>query len=251
MQRVDLNCDIGERFGVYQLGRDKELMDIVSSVNIACGFHGGDATVMRQTVELAVQKNVAIGAHPGYPDRQGFGRRDMNLSPEEVFDIVIYQIGALMAFVKAEGGVLHHVKPHGALYNRAARDSRLANSIARAVYRLDRNLILVGLSGSCLVSESRTLGLKTANESFCDRTYQDDGSLTSRQLADSIIEDPNIAAEQALQIVRDKRVISVNGKKIPVQADTLCIHGDGRFAVEHATAIAGILKKNGIAIKTF
>lgn len=250
MQHVDLNCDIGERFGVYQLGHDEQLMDIVSSVNIACGFHGGDPTVMRQTVELAVQKSVAIGAHPGYPDMQGFGRRDMNLSSEEVFDIVIYQIGALMAFVKAAGGVLHHVKPHGALYNRAARDSRLAGSVARAVHSLDRNLILVGLSGSCLVSESLALGLKTVNEAFCDRTYQDDGNLTSRKLADSLIEDPNIAAEQALQITRDKTVTSVTGIKIPVHADTLCIHGDGRFAVEHAAAIASLLKKNGIAIKT-
>lgn len=248
MQSVDLNCDMGESFGAWQMGQDVLLMDYVSSVNIACGFHAGDASVMRQTVEAAVKKNVAIGAHPGYPDIQGFGRREMKLSPAEVYEIVLYQIGALSAFAKAAGSTLHHVKPHGALYNTAAKDSLLAEAIASAVKASGDNLILVGLSGSKLIEEANKKRLKTLNEVFADRTYQEDGSLTPRTKSGSLLEDSSLAAQQALQMVTRGTVTSTSGKEIPVKAETICIHGDGKHALEFAKAIHSILKQNHIEI---
>lgn len=248
MQSVDLNCDMGESFGSWQMGQDVLLMDYVSSVNIACGFHAGDASVMRQTVEAAVKKNVAIGAHPGYPDLQGFGRREMKLSPSEVYEIVLYQIGALAVFAKAAGSKLHHVKPHGALYNTAAKDSLLAEAIASAVKASADDLMLVGLSGSKLIEEAKKKGLKTVNEVFADRTYQEDGSLTPRTKGGSLIGDASEAAQQALQMVTRSTVTSTSGKEIPVKTETICIHGDGKHALEFARAIHSVLKQNHIEI---
>lgn len=249
MLSVDLNCDMGESFGVYRLGEDEALMDYVSSVNIACGFHAGDATVMRKTVELAVRKKLAIGAHPGYPDLAGFGRREVNLTPSEVYDIVLYQIGALMTFARAEGTRLHHVKPHGALYNAAAKDAALAEAIARAVRDADPDLILIGLSSSQLIAEAERLGLKTGSEVFADRTYNADGTLTSRKVAGALVEDPLKAAEQALQMVTQGTVNTISGSIAPVKAETICIHGDGPAPLSFAKAIVNILKQNHVEIK--
>ncbi|MFZ6013148.1 MAG: LamB/YcsF family protein [Bacteroidota bacterium] len=248
MSSIDINCDMGESFGLYQLGQDEKLMDYVSSVNIACGFHAGDPAVMRKTVDMAVRKKIAIGAHPGYPDLQGFGRREMKLSENDIYDIVLYQIGALNAFVCAAGATLHHVKPHGALYNTAALNSPVATAIARAVKDANENLVFVGLSGSVMIAEARKLGLRTASEVFADRTYQDDGTLTPRHLPNAMKESPEQAAAQVLQMVKGT-VTTTSGKNIPVIAETVCIHGDGKSALEFAKAIAHLLQENHVIIK--
>ncbi|TCP57603.1 UPF0271 protein [Tumebacillus sp. BK434] len=227
--RVDLNCDMGESFGAYELGRDEEILAYVTSANIACGFHAGDPSVMRKTVQMALEKGVAIGAHPGLPDLVGFGRRNMAISPQEAYDLTVYQIGALQAFVQAAGGTLQHVKPHGALYNMAAQDAGLSLAIAEAVYRVDPALILYGLSGSQLVLAGEQIGLRTAHEIFADRTYQPDGTLTPRTAPGALIDDPATAAAQVIRMVRDGTV----------RADTVCIHGDGH----HALAFAGEIRK--------
>lgn len=237
MFRVDLNCDLGESFGAYRLGRDEEILPYVSSVNIACGFHAGDPATMRKTVGLALTHGTAIGAHPGLPDLAGFGRRNMEISPQEAYDMIVYQIGALQGFVQAEGGRLQHVKPHGALYNMAAKRPELAQSIAQAVYRVDPQLILFGLSGSELVKAGKALGLRTASEVFADRTYQQDGSLTSRREANALITQPAQAAAQVIRMVKEGRVQSLQGVDVPLVADTVCIHGDGAHAVEFARQI--------------
>lgn len=248
MLSVDLNCDMGESFGAWRMGNDAELMDHVSSVNIACGFHAGDATTMRKTVEMAVEKGVAIGAHPSYPDLQGFGRRDMSLSMQEVFDIVLYQVSALKGICEASGGKLHHVKPHGALYNRAARDGELAHGIARAVWKIDPGLVLYGLSGSYLISEAGNYGLRTASEVFADRTYTADGALTPRSRPDALIESTRDAVNQVLQMIKSGTVTAVTGETIPIKAETICIHGDGGHAVEFAREIERALIEADIEI---
>ncbi|MCB1025606.1 MAG: LamB/YcsF family protein, partial [Acidobacteria bacterium] len=218
------------------------------SANIACGFHAGDPATMRNTVELALQYDVAIGAHPSLPDLQGFGRRSMSVSPGEVYDLVLYQVAALNGFCKSAGGKLHHVKPHGALYNQAAKDRSLARAIAAAVRSIDGDLILYGLSGSELISEAEVIGLRTASEVFADRTYQADGSLTPRTHKDALIEDTALAVQQALRMVKMKSVLTLDGEILPLRAETICIHGDGRNALNFAVAISGALRENGIAI---
>lgn len=243
---IDLNCDMGESFGAWTMGRDVELMDYVSSVNIACGFHAGDASVMRQTIELAIKKNVAIGGHPSFPDLQGFGRRSMSLSPNEVFDIILYQVSAIKGMCEALGGKLHHVKPHGALYNQAAKDKTLAEAIAKAVKSIDENLILYGLSGSYLISKAENIGLKTASEVFADRTYQNDGSLTPRSEPNALINDTEIAISQVLKMVNEQTVTATNGETVSLKAETICIHGDGENAVEFAKKINQKLEENQI-----
>jgi UPF0271 protein len=248
MISVDLNCDMGESFGAWTMGSDADLMDYVSSVNIACGFHAGDASTMRKTVETAIEKGVAIGAHPSYPDLQGFGRRNMSLSPQEIFDIVLYQVAALKGICDASGTTLRHVKPHGALYNQAAKDSELACSIAEAIRKIDDSLIVYGLSGSFLVSEAEKLGLRTASEAFADRTYQRDGSLTPRTMTGALITSPEKAAGQALQMLKDNTVTTIDGEIINIKADTICIHGDGEHAIEFAKAISNTLIANNISI---
>jgi 5-oxoprolinase (ATP-hydrolysing) subunit A len=248
MFTVDLNCDMGESFGAWRMGNDAALMDYVSSVNIACGFHAGDAAIMRRTVETAIEKNVAVGAHPSFPDLQGFGRREMKMSPSEIFDIVLYQISALKGICEASGAKLHHVKPHGALYNQAAKDKRLAEAIAKAVFALDKNLILYGLSGSFLISEAEKFGLKTASEVFADRTYKSDGSLTARSEENALITDTNQAVEQVLQMIKSKTVTAINSEKIPIRAETVCIHGDSEHALEFAREINRSLRENDILI---
>ena len=249
MLSVDLNCDMGESFGNYQLGHDREILQYVSSANIACGFHAGDPDVMRKTVKMAMEQHVAIGAHPGLPDLQGFGRRPMAVSPEEVYNFLLYQTGALWAFAKAEGGRLQHVKPHGALYNMAAADAKLAEAIAEAVYKLDPGLILFGLAGSELIKAAQKIGLPTAQEAFADRTYQQDGSLTSRKQTNALINDPQQAAHQVLQMVKEGRVKSQQGTDVNIQVDTICIHGDGPHALQFARHIYEALQQAGIQIK--
>ncbi len=249
MLKIDLNCDMGESFGAWIMGRDAELMDYVSSVNIACGFHAGDASVIRKTIETAIKKNVAVGAHPSFPDLQGFGRREMKMSATEVFDIVLYQVAALKGICEASGGKLHHVKPHGALYNQAATDKNLAEAIARAVRAIDENLVFYGLANSFLISEAEQIGLKTASEVFADRTYQADGTLTPRNQPNALIENVKKSCEQVLEMVIAKTVTATGGEKISIKADTVCIHGDGARALEFAREVKRSLEETGVLIR--
>ncbi|WP_353853795.1 5-oxoprolinase subunit PxpA [Bacillus sp. Bos-x628] len=251
MFQVDLNCDLGESFGPYKIGADEQILEYVTSANIACGFHAGDPTVMRKTVRLALEKGVQIGAHPGFQDLVGFGRRPMAISPEEAYDLVIYQIGALSAFIKAEGGTMQHVKPHGALYNMAAENTELSESIAKAVYDVDPKLVLFGLSGSELALAGERIGLQVAHEVFSDRTYQADGTLTSRRKSNALIEEDEIAVHQVIRLVKEGQVHTVQGKDIKLKADTVCIHGDGSHALQFAKTITAKLKEANIQIKAF
>lgn len=246
---VDLNCDMGESFGAWQIGRDAELMDYVSSVNVACGFHAGDASVIRKTVETAIEKNIAVGAHPSFPDLQGFGRRQMEMSPDEIFDIVLYQVAAIKGICEASGGRLHHVKPHGALYNQAATDKTIAEALAKAVRAIDENLIFYGLSNSFLISEAERIGLKTASEAFADRTYQPDGTLTTRSQPNALIESIEKSVEQVLEMITAQTVTATSGEKFFIRAETICIHGDGALALEFAREINRRLKENNILIR--
>ncbi|MEC1079548.1 5-oxoprolinase subunit PxpA [Bacillus safensis] len=251
MYQVDINCDLGESFGQYTIGADEQILEYVTSANIACGFHAGDPTVMRKTVRMALDKGVKIGAHPGLQDLAGFGRRPMAISAEEAYDLVIYQIGALSAFLKAEGGTMQHVKPHGALYNMAAENTELSESIAQAVYDVDPNLVLFGLSGSELTLAGERIGLQVAHEVFSDRTYQTDGTLTSRREQHALIEEDERAVQQVVRMVREGRVRTVQGEDIELKADTVCIHGDGSHALQFAKTITAKLKEAGIHLKAF
>lgn len=248
MHLVDLNCDMGESFGAYRMGKDEEILDYVTSANIACGYHAGDPATMRKTVQMAIEKNVGIGAHPGMPDLVGFGRREINISPQEAYDLVIYQMGALYGFVRSEGGKIQHVKPHGALFNMAAKSAPLSEAIAEAVYKVDPECILFGLAGSELVKAGKKIGLRTASEVFSDRTYQKDGSLTSRREENALIKDHKIAVNQVIRMVKEGKVKSVQGEDVVIQADTICIHGDGLHALEFAQYISNALREAGITI---
>ena len=248
MLKIDLNCDMGESFGAWKMGDDAQLMSVVSSINVACGFHAGDPGTMRQTVEMAIEKKVAIGAHPSFPDLQGFGRREMNLSAGEIFDAVLYQVSALKGICEALGARLHHVKPHGALYNSAAKNPSQAAAIARAVKAIDENLIFYGLSNSFLITEAEKINLKTASEVFADRTYQPDGSLTARSEPGALITETERACAQVLEMISTGRVTAVNEEKVPIRAETVCIHGDGANALEFARSIRQRLIENEIAI---
>ncbi|MDF2569520.1 MAG: protein ybgL [Sporomusa sp.] len=250
MYCIDLNCDLGESFGAYKIGVDEDILPFVTSANIACGFHAGDPAIMRKTVELALKNNVAIGAHPGLPDLIGFGRRDMAILPQEAYDMVIYQIGALAGFVHAQGSTMQHVKPHGALYNMAAKNKGLAEAIAEAVYTIDPKLVLFGLSGSELVKAGERIGLKTAHEVFADRTYQSDGSLTPRSQPDALIAGHDKAVAQVVRMVREGKVTSQQGSDIAIQADTVCIHGDGPEALMFAKHIQEVLAVSGVCIQS-
>ncbi|OON69457.1 LamB/YcsF family protein [Hymenobacter sp. CRA2] len=247
--RVDLNCDMGESFGAYNLGHDKAILPYVTSANIACGYHAGDPAVMKRTVRLALQHGVAIGAHPGLPDLVGFGRRDMAVSPEEAYDMVVYQLGALLGFVRAEGGTLHHVKPHGALYNMAAVNPQLAEAITEAVYRVQPEACLYGLAGSALITAGQKLGLRTAHEVFADRTYLPDGTLTPRRQPGALIADAATAIAQVVRMIREGRVRAQSGEDVAIQADTVCIHGDGPHALAFAQQIRQTLRQEGIAVQ--
>ena len=247
-KQIDLNCDVGESYGAYRFGADDALMPWITSANVACGYHAGDPLVMDETVRLAVRHGVGIGAHPGFPDLLGFGRRAMQLAPGEVENYVLYQVGALAAFARAAGAELAHVKPHGALYNVAARDVEMARAVVRGVARAGSDLILVGLAGSALLEAAREAGLAVASEGFADRAYNPDGTLHSRRLPGALLESPAAAAEQALRIARDGTVTSHTGEEISLHVDTICIHGDTPAAVEIAQAIRQKLAQAGIEV---
>lgn len=231
------------------MGNDAALMDYVSSVNIACGFHAGDASTIRNTVETALEKGVKIGAHPSFPDLQGFGRREIKMSVDEIFDIVLFQVAALKGVCEALGGKLHHVKPHGALYNTAAKSAEISAAIAEAVKRIDEGLIFYGLSGSLLISEAERTGLKTASEVFADRTYRADGSLTPRNEPNALIHDSKQSIAQVLEMIFEQKVTATNGEKFTIKAETICLHGDGEHALEFAGLINSELTKCGVSIR--
>ncbi|HDR7848845.1 5-oxoprolinase subunit PxpA [Bacillus toyonensis] len=249
MTTIDLNCDLGESFGAYKMGNDDEILPFVSSINVACGFHAGDPFVMRQTVEKALKHNVAIGAHPGFPDLIGFGRRNMNVSASEVYDYVLYQIGALDGFVKAAGAKMHHVKPHGALYNMAATDPAIADAIVKAISHMNPDLLLYGLANSeAFIQATEKYKVTFMQEVFADRTYKQDGTLTSRTEKNALITDEGEAIKQVLQMVKEGYVETVNGEKVTVRAQTICLHGDGEKAVQFAERIYRTFELNGVSI---
>ncbi len=245
---LDLNCDMGESYGPWSVGSDAALLDYVTSANIACGFHAGDPGTMHKTVRLAIGKGVAVGAHPSLPDLQGFGRRAMSITPDEAYDLIVYQVGALAGFARALGGRLSHVKPHGALYNMAVMDRKLADAIAQAVKDTDPGLILFGLAFSELVRAGEEAGLTVANEVFADRTYQADGSLTPRSQANALIKDVDASIAHVRRMVGDGKVKSLQGTEVPVRADTLCIHGDEPTALEFVQKIRKALTDDGIRL---
>lgn len=246
--RVDLNADVGESFGAYSIGYDAEIIPIATSINIACGMHAGDPDIMAKTVELAVSAGTVIGAHPGFPDLLGFGRRNMDMKPAEVTNLVIYQVGALQAFVRAAGGKLQHVKPHGALYNMSAKDPEMAEAIALGVKKMDPNLILFGLAGSEHVKAAEKQGLRIAQEVFADRAYMPDGSLMPRSHPGAIIHDPDEAVRRVIQMVQLGQVESLGGIRTPVRADTVCLHGDHPAAVILARSLRQRLEEAGIQV---
>jgi UPF0271 protein len=246
---VDLNCDMGESFGVWNLGADAAVLEHVSSANIACGFHAGDPGVMHRTVEAAFERGVAVGAHPSLPDLQGFGRRMMRLTPQETYQLVLYQVGALAGFCRVAGRRLSHVKAHGALYNMAAKDAVLADAIAHAVRDFDPVLVLFGLAGSELIRAGRAAGLKVANEVFADRTYQPDGTLTPRNQPNAMIHDLNLALAQVERMVREGKVSALDGTDVAIEPDTVCIHGDQPGAAEFARELRTLLLRLGVAVR--
>ena len=246
--RIDLNSDLGESFGPWPMGQDEALMASISSANVACGFHAGDPGAMRATIALAREKGVAIGAHPGFPDLVGFGRRELKATPQEVQDLVLYQVAALAGMAAAQGVTLQHVKAHGALYNMACRDRTLADAIAKAVASIDRSLILFGLPGSDLLLAGQAAGLTVAAEVFADRSYDADGSLTSRQKPGSVIHDTATVVARAVTMARDKQVVAVDGSTIGLQADTMCLHGDTPGAAALAKEIRRGLEAAGLRI---
>ena len=251
MFKVDLNCDLGESFGRYRLGEQEEILKYVTSANVACGFHAGDPTVMRETIELAIANDVKIGAHPGLPDLNGFGRREMNITPQEAYDMVVYQIGALQGFLLTKGVTMQHVKPHGALYNMASVNRPIADAIAKAVYDVSPTLILFGLASSELTAAGEAIGLQTVHEVFADRTYQEDGTLTSRKQDNALITDEAIAIQQIVKMVKEGSVTSVQGVEVALRADSICIHGDGAHAVEFAKRARTELETQQIQVTAF
>ena len=246
--KIDLNCDMGESFGEYVIGNDDAIMPYITSANIACGFHAGDPKVMARTVKTAKRMGVAIGAHPGYPDLNGFGRRNMSLSVEEIENMVLYQVGALAAFTQANGVELRHVKPHGALYNQAASDMAVAQAIARAVKRFSSSLILVGLAGSLMLTMGQEVGLHTASEGFPDRAYLPNGHLMPRTQPGALIDSPEEVTLNALRLAQDGIRIDKEGSIKYVSVETLCLHGDNLVAVENARLISTSLAEAGFKL---
>jgi UPF0271 protein len=248
MTEIDLNCDVGESFGAYKLGFDEEIIKHVSSANIACGFHAGDPVVMQRTIKLAKKYGVKVGAHPGYPDLLGFGRRNMAVAPAEVKSYLIYQIGALQAFARVEGLELQHVKPHGALYNMAVENPKLAQAIAEAVRSLDERLILVVLAGSPWVNIAKGQGLRVAGEAFADRAYSADGSLVPRSRPGAVINDKKEVAGRVIRMIEEGRVKAITGEDITIKADTICLHGDTPGVLELAIHLRRALRDRGINV---
>lgn len=249
MFSIDLNSDLGESFGAYKIGKDEKIIPLISSANVACGFHAGDPSVMSKTVKLCLENSAAIGAHPGFCDLQGFGRRSMNVSPSDAKAMITYQIGALDAFCKSNGAKLQHVKPHGALYNMAGKDEKLARAICEAIYEYDSSLILLGLSGSKMLAQAEKIGLPFAAEVFADRAYEDDGSLVARSKPGAMIEDKDEAVERVLTMIKQHTVKTIGGKTIEICPHSVCVHGDSDKALAFVEKIRAALLENGVEIK--
>ena len=248
MIKVDLNCDMGESFGNYVCGMDADVAPHISSANVACGFHASDPLVMEKTVALCAKNGVSIGAHPGFPDLVGFGRRQMQVSADELRAMVVYQVGALKAFCEAAGARLRHVKPHGAMYNMAGKDEQMARAICEGVYAVDPSLILLGLSGSKLIAAARKIGLRAAKEVFADRAYEEDGSLVARTKPGAMITDEEEAIARVVSMVKNHVVKTTTGKEIELAADSICLHGDSPKTVRFAEKISAVLKAAGVTI---
>lgn len=251
MKSVDLNCDLGESFGAYKIGNDDMVISHITSANIACGYHASDHNAMDKTVRLAAENGVHIGAHPGFPDLMGFGRRNMSISPDEIRNMIIYQIGALDAFCRVNGSRLYHVKPHGALYNMAVKDEAIASAVVSAITDYDRSLKLLAPFGSQMTAAAEKSGLEYACEVFADRAYEDDGSLVSRTKEGSVITDENEAVSRILRMIEENKVRTVSGKDIYIKADSVCVHGDGEKALAFVEKISTKLTESGIEVKAF
>ena len=247
---VDLNSDMGEGFGAYKMGLDSELLNFVTSANIACGWHAGDALIMNKTVQEALSKNVGVGAHPGYPDLLAFGRRKIDVTPEEVAAYMLYQTGALSAFTAAHGGKLQHMKLHGAFYNTVCVTENLAKAVVDALYDFDPNIIVMALSGSLLLDLAEKKGMKVAHEVFADRGYNEDSTLVNRKLPGAMVHDPKIAIERVKRMVLENKVETVTGKVIDIRADSICVHGDNPEAVAFVETIRRELENSGIKVQS-
>ncbi len=248
MYRVDLNSDLGESFGRYTLGMDDKVIPLITSANVACGYHASDPVVMEKTMAMAQAAHIQVGAHPGFPDLMGFGRRNMNVTPQEAKAYVLYQLGALEGFARAQGMTLQHVKPHGALYNMAARDDKLAQAVCQAIKEFDPKLIVLALSGGQLAKAAQDLGLFVAQEVFADRGYEEDGTLVDRRKEGAMITDEETAIRRVVRMVKEKKVTAVTGKDIPIEADSICVHGDGPKALAFVEKIRSALTGEGVEL---
>lgn len=248
MYRVDLNSDLGESFGRYTLGMDDKIIPLITSANVACGYHASDPVVMDKTVSMVREAGIRVGAHPGFPDLMGFGRRNMDVSPAEAKAYTLYQLGALDAFCKAHGVKMQHVKPHGAMYNMAGKDYALSKAICEAIYEYDKDLIVMALSGGELVHAAEDMGLKVAREVFADRAYEEDGSLVNRRKEGAMITDENEAIARVVRMIKEQKVTAITGKDIPIKADSVCVHGDGVKALAFVKKIRETLTAEGVEI---
>lgn len=250
MYRVDLNCDLGESFGRYTLGMDDKVIPMITSANVACGYHASDPLVMSKTIQMAKEAGIRVGAHPGYPDLMGFGRRNLDVTPAEAKAYTLYQLGALDAFCRANAVKMQHVKPHGAFYNMAAKDYELAKGICEAIAEFDKNLIVLGLSGGELVRAAQDMGLRTALEVFADRAYEEDGSLVNRRKEGAVITDEDVAIARVVRMVKEQKVTAITGRDIDIKADSVCVHGDGVKALAFVEKIRKALTEEGIVISS-
>ncbi len=249
MYQIDLNCDLGESFGNYKIGMDEEVIPLISSANVACGYHASDPVVMQKTIAMTKKFGTAVGAHPGFPDLMGFGRRNLSVSPAEAKAYTLYQLGALEAFCRTQGVKMQHVKPHGALYNMAAKDYDLARGICEAIYEFDKDLIVLALSGGELVRAGQDIGLRTALEFFSDRAYEEDGTLVNRRKEGAVITDEDEAIARVVRMIKENKLTAITGKDISIKADSVCVHGDGVKALEFVKKIREKLTEEQIAIK--
>lgn len=248
MYRVDLNSDLGESFGRYTLGMDDKIIPLITSANVACGFHASDPVVMEKTIAMAQEAGIQVGAHPGFLDLMGFGRRNMSVTPQEAKAYTLYQIGALAAFAGAKGMKLQHVKPHGALYNMAAKDYALSKAICEGIYAFDKELIVLALSGGELARAAKDMGMRVAQEVFADRAYEEDGTLVNRRKEGAMITNEDEAIARVIRMVKEKKVTAITGRDIPIEADSVCVHGDGLKALAFVEKIRAALTAEGIAI---
>ena len=248
MYRVDLNSDLGESFGRYTIGMDDKIIPLITSANVACGYHASDPVVMNKTLAMAKEAGIRVGAHPGFPDLMGFGRRNLSVSPEEAKAYTLYQLGALDAFCKVNGLKMQHVKPHGAMYNMAAKDYELSKAICEGIKEFNPELIVLALSGGELAHAAKDLGLRTALEVFADRAYEEDGTLVNRRKEGAMVTDENLAIRRVVRMIKEKKVTAITGKDIPIQADSVCVHGDGEKALAFVEKIRTALKEEGIEI---